>query len=340
MKTIVLFRFLLFVVLAMSVYACKDNKPPMSNFSGSVNEVLVIMDKNAWNGVAGDSVKAWFRQEQLGLPQPEPVFDVINLPRASFEGNIKAYRNILYANISPEVKKATFTTKESPWVKTQKYFQIDAPDAQEFIRVFDAHKEEMIKVFLQAERERQITLYKRKPDPKLSEFFKTKYGMYFYFPSGYNINKDLKDFAWISRETKVDSRGIVFIQRKYEGMEQFAYQRIIDTVNAELKRNIPGPLPATYMAIDTVTPVISKTYNYDGTHYAVMMRGLWTVVNDFMGGPFVLNVVLDEKNDRVVYMMGYIYAPDDKKRNMVRQIEAILFSAGFADEADTTKSNP
>lgn len=83
------------------------------------------------------------------------------------------------------------------------------------------------------------------------------------------------------------------------------------------------------MAIDTVTPLVMQTYNYDEDHYAVMMRGLWTVVNDFMGGPFVLNVVLDKENDRVVYMMGYVYAPDDKKRNMVRQVEAIVFSAGF-----------
>ena len=42
-----------------------------------------------------------------------------------------------------------------------------------------------------------------------------------------------------------------------------------------------------------------------------------------MGGPFVLNVVLDEKNSRIIYMMGYVYAPDGKKRNMLRQVESI-----------------
>lgn len=47
------------------------------------------------------------------------------------------------------------------------------------------------------------------------------------------------------------------------------------------------------------------------------------------GGPFVLNVILDQENNRVLYMMGYIYAPDDKKRNMLRQVEAILFTAGL-----------
>ena len=45
-------------------------------------------------------------------------------------------------------------------------------------------------------------------------------------------------------------------------------------------------------------------------HYALLIRGLWTAENDFMGGPFVLNVVLDEKNSRIIYMMGYVYAPD------------------------------
>lgn len=331
MKTIALIRPVVLALIFFSACSCKDQKPSVSNFSGSINEVLVIMDKNDWDSAVGDSVKSWFRQQQLGLPQPEPIFDIINLPGSSFEGNIKAYRNILYVNISSDVKKPVFEFKESPWVKSQKYFLIAAPDKKTFMELFDTHKQEMLDVFLKAEQERQIAIYKRKPDTKIASFLKEGYKLYCYFPSGYNINKNTKDFIWISRETKVDSRGVIFIQRKYEGIEQFQYQRIIDTVNAELKRYIPGPLAGSYMAIDTVTPLVSETYNYDKVHYAVRIKGLWTVINDFMGGPFVLNVVLDEKNDRVVYMMGYVYAPDDKKRNMLRQVEAILFSTDFVE---------
>ncbi len=80
------------------------------------------------------------------------------------------------------------------------------------------------------------------------------------------------------------------------------------------------------MALDMVTPMMTAVYQYEGEHYAVLMKGLWTVVNDFMGGPFVLNVVLDQKNERVVYMMGYVYAPEGKKRNMMRQVESIIYS--------------
>lgn len=331
MKTIALIRLFVSAVVLFTVSSCGDRKAPVTNFSGSVSEVLVIMDKSDWNSAAGDTVKDWFRQEQLGLPQPEPVFDIINLPRSSFEGNIKAYRNILYTEISPSVQKPVFESKDGSWLKGQKYFRIAAPDKESFIREFNAHKEEMLRVFLQAEQDRQVAYYRQKPDPKIAAFLKDKYKLDCCIPSGYNINKEQKDFVWISRETKVDSRGLVIMQRKFEDIDQFRYQRIIDTVNAELQRTIPGPLDGSYMAIDTVTPLVMNTYNYAGDHYAVMMKGLWTVINDFMGGPFVLNVVLDKANDRVVYMMGYVYAPDDKKRNMVRQVEAIVFSAGFVE---------
>ena len=67
-------------------------------------------------------------------------------------------------------------------------------------------------------------------------------------------------------------------------------------------------------------------YEYDGKHYAMLIKGLWTVENDFMAGPFVLNVVLDQKSNRVIYMMGYVYAPDEEKRNKLRQVESIIFS--------------
>ena len=123
MKTTALIRLFVPALVFFSVLSCRDQKPPVSNFSGSLNEVLVIMDKNDWNGAAGDTVKAWFRQEQPGLPQPEPVLDMINLPRSSFEGNIKAYRNILYTEISPSVKEPVFEFKESPWIQSQKYFR-------------------------------------------------------------------------------------------------------------------------------------------------------------------------------------------------------------------------
>lgn len=81
----------------------------------------------------------------------------------------------------------------------------------------------------------------------------------------------------------VDSRGIIFFQKEYKDAAQFGEQAIVDTVNAALENLFPGPLPKTYMTLDTVAPIVSNVYNYAGKHYAVLLRGLWMVVNDYMG---------------------------------------------------------
>lgn len=194
-------------------------------------------------------------------------------------------------------------------------------------------------VFLKAERDRLIDVYKKTVNTKIFNLFKDKYDLLLYCPGGYTVNKDTADFVWISSETRVDSKGIVFFEEPYEHESQLDYQVILQRVNEELKKFIPGPLDSTWMALDMVTPMTAANYQYEGVHYAILIKGLWITENDFMGGPFVLNVVLDQKNSRIIYMMGYVYAPDGKKRNMLRQVESIVFSMqlDYSEEGKTEK---
>lgn len=322
--------YVLFVVIMVSVWSCKEGgeagKSMLSPVSGATNELMVIMPKALWDGAVGDTIKQFFGQAQIGLPQGEPIFDLLNLPPARFEKNVKFHRNLLLVNISGKADSASVHFFDSPWAKSQKIFKITAPDEEAFFRIFDANKEKMMGVYLKAERDRLIEVYRKTPDKKIFNLFKNKYDILLHCPGGYNINKDTNDFVWISSETRVDSKGIIFFQERYEDESQLNYRIIQDKVNEELKKYIPGPLNNTWMALDMVTPMMTAVYQYEGEHYAVLMKGLWTVVNDFMGGPFVLNVVLDQKNERVVYMMGYVYAPEGKKRNMMRQVESIIYS--------------
>ena len=50
----------------------------------------------------------------------------------------------------------------------------------------------------------------------------------------------------------------------------------------------------------------------------------------------MLNVVLDETAGRVIYMMGYVYKPNEEKRNMMQQVEAVMNTMvfDFQDEND------
>jgi hypothetical protein len=69
------------------------------------------------------------------------------------------------------------------------------------------------------------------------------------------------------------------------------------------------------------------------------MRGLWRLVNDFMGGPYISLAELDASNQRVVVAFGYVYAPGKSKRNFLKQVEAMIYSLKLNDQDKNNKIN-
>ena len=70
------------------------------------------------------------------------------------------------------------------------------------------------------------------------------------------------------------------------------------------------------------------------------MRGLWKMVGDLMGGPFVSIARVDEANGRIVVAEGFVYAPETKKRNFIRKLEAALYTLRLSDEIDLPIEEP
>jgi hypothetical protein len=61
--------------------------------------------------------------------------------------------------------------------------------------------------------------------------------------------------------------------------------------------------------------------------FAYETKGTWEVRNQYMAGPFVNYVILDEKNDRYLVMEGFTHAPSVAKRDLQFELESILKSA-------------
>ena len=74
-----------------------------------------------------------------------------------------------------------------------------------------------------------------------------------------------------------------------------------------------------------------KEINVKG-EYAFEARGLWEMENDMMGGPFVSHARVDRPNGRVVVVEAFIYAPEKKKRDLMRQMEAALYTLNLPQE--------
>ena len=61
-----------------------------------------------------------------------------------------------------------------------------------------------------------------------------------------------------------------------------------------------------------------------GRGNSVTVRGLWEMKNDAMGGAFV--AYWQPEGSRIVVAEAFVYAPETKKRNLVRRLEAALYT--------------
>ena len=47
---------------------------------------------------------------------------------------------------------------------------------------------------------------------------------------------------------------------------------------------------------------------------------------DAMGGPFVSHAVIDSVRGRTLVAETFVYAPGEKKRNIMKRMEAVLYT--------------
>jgi hypothetical protein len=58
-------------------------------------------------------------------------------------------------------------------------------------------------------------------------------------------------------------------------------------------------------------------------------KGTWQLENDYMSGPFINYSILDKKNNRILVLEGFCYAPSKEKRDLMFELEAIIKSVKF-----------
>lgn len=317
---------LICVLIIISAVSCKKTtkglRPAVTGGSG---EVLVLINKTIWESSVGDTLKSILNDTQLGLPQDEPVLDIIHISHDAFGSMFKTHRSILDLRISNKVEKNSLAVKDELYAKTQSFMKIEAKNSKEMIQLLVENRNKIVAYFLLGERNRKIKIFKKNVVQEIFETIKSKHKFTLAFPAGYKINKDEGDFLWISNETPTTSQGMFIYSYDYLSEEMFSKDQLIERRNNFLKKYVPGPTEGSFMGTEMSYPILSRQFDFNG-NYAYETRGLWKVENDFMGGPFVSVSYLDEKSNRIICMDSYVYYPNNNKREMLRELEAIMYS--------------
>lgn len=320
------------LLLLITMGACNSGSV-MTNATGFAYEVVVVMDKKYWDGIAGEAVKSELASPVPGLPRSEPSLKITYSTPGDFNGLLTYVRNILIVNIDAALyTKTTVIPDNNRWARGQAVLKLNAPSPEAVLAYVEDHKNSLVDYFVNAEMDKVVASLDKSYSGVVFDHVKNKFDTELKVPSDMTYFRDTTDFFWASNNANTGRTDLVVYSFPYTDPNTFTPEYLVAKRDSVLKANLPGSFPDSYMATETRFGGVDYTPITVNGKYCGEMRGLWKMVGDMMGGPFVSRVRLDEKNNRVIVAEGFVFAPETDKRNYIRRIEAALHTLRLPGE--------
>ena len=297
----------------------------MPNASGLPYEMLVVMGDDQWERPLGRAVFGVLDTDVPGLPQSERSFRITRIDPSAFNSNMfRIMRNVIKVDIQNIYTQPKFKFARNVYSYPQMVMTLQAPDEASLAEYVKENAQSILDFFTKAEMNREIDNLREEHNPEVSRLAKEILGVDIWVPWEVNKFKKGKDFFWASTNTGKKDMSIVLYSYPYTDKKTFTLEYFLNKRDSVMKANIPGGPEGSYM-----TTQRDFVYVKDATvqgKYAQVARGLWRVQGDRMGGPFVSHSRVDEVNGRVIVAEAFIYAPESLKRDLMRRMEAALYT--------------
>ena len=332
MKT--LLKITALVAMAAALAGCKSRShgPLLPNVSGKAGEIVFVIDKDNWEGDIGNAIRDILGTDCPYLAQREPLFNLVNVPPGSFNNMFRVHRNVLILTVNPQNQTTGMMYKRDQWARPQSVAQINAHDQAGALSIIEDAKDQLPEFFEAAERDRIIAnsiLYEeltlRGPVEKLT-------GGILHFPSGYKLRKQTDDFVWIADEKQYTNQTVLLYRYPVPEKDPFKLENIIAKRNEVMQANVPGMFDGSYMTTSTAIEPMTRSLKYHGIDF-METRGFWEVEGDYMGGPFVSHSFYSPDGKDIIVMEAFVHAPRYDKRSLLRQVESILYSFEWKNNA-------
>lgn len=325
------FALIPLMVLCICV-SCKNEGKSMltPSSSGRPYEMLVIMDDSLWNKPAGRALFEALDTDVPGLPQSERSFRISQISKNEFSRTFSIFRNIIMSDIQYIYSQPKFKFSRDVHASPQIIMTIQAPDEASYEEFVRKNKQVIVDFFTKIEMNRQIKQFKKNYSAIVDQLVKDSFDCRLFVPSDITYYKRGTDFLWASTNKATDDLNLAVYSYPFTDKETFTIDYFVHKRDSFMKANLPGPYDGSYMATDTLY-IVSKDIAVKGK-YAQEVKGLWAMKGATMGGPFVSHVRVDEKNGRIVVVEGFIYAPNRTKRDLIRRMEAALYTLQLPGE--------
>ena len=302
-----LFPFCLtFLLLTSCGLTGKNRKKPAS--TGQPYEIVLEGDT--------DSIVTRILTEDVpALPQPEPLCKLIQVKKGKTKGSYLLVRTRIIVNITDKDFAVKLNHDEN--AAPQNIIRINARSVQQLRERLNGEK--LRQLVDEAELEHLAEMISNNPskqNKEMQEEVKKTFGLDMKIPVSMNASKKAKDFIWISNNASTGMQNLLVMRVKSEErrMKNSNAFHVNDKaqIDSILRTNMPGETDSMYMVI----PVLSE-------------RGLWEMKGDAMGGPYVMHRIHRQTSQTAkpvysLYIIGFVYAPEMKKKILIKQLEAAI----------------
>mgnify|MGYP000861554476 CR=1 FL=1 len=322
--------FLSFIAIIFLFVSCNGGGGFLSA-TGSSSEVLVIMDDSAWEGSTGRALFDVLNTNAKALPQPEPNFRILHIKPEDFSSTFKMARNIIIPEISNIYSQPKLDAELDKYAMGQVIMTVKAQDNESFVNFVTNNKETIVNYFIEKELERSAVWLKsniKLPVTRVQQVF----GINIHFPKGIVNFEEEQNFLWATNNLGRGRQDIVIYQFPYKSESVFEKDSLIKIRNEVLGEHIKGAFDSQMTTAEVYSPDY-RTMELDGV-FRAELRGLWEMTTDMMGGPFVMHAFVNDNTGMVIVVEAYVYAPEMSKRNLMRSLEATLYTISVPKAED------
>ena len=298
----------LFLATCLLVGCNRLNRLPSS--TGQPYEVALVGDT--------DSVLTRMLLADVeGLPQAEPMCRLIQVRKGHDKGLFSLVRIKVIVDVDRSNKGYDVLERKNVNAEPQMVLWIKARTVDQLRSKLDGRKlRALIDDF-----ELKHLVAVMKQNPKKQKEMKALFGLDMKIPVDMDASKNGKNFRWISNNANTGMQSLLLF--KVEGLARLSQkgaegkESLENAVDSVLRKNMPGETDEMFMQLSSM--------DYDPA--AKIYRGLWEMKGDAMGGPYVMKVEGD------IVVMGFVYAPEMKKKILTKQLEAVLTTVKFTPHA-------
>ena len=247
------------------------------------------------------------------LPQSEPMFNLIQVRKGKASSLYQAIRNRVVVDVDGRHAGFGVEVVRNVYASPQCVISIKAQTLEQLKHRLNGEK--LRRLLERSELQYLASITRQNPEKQKE--VRRLFGVDMKVPLDMGASKKGKNFVWYSNNANTGMQNLLVFKASEKA-----------DIDSVLKKNILGETDDMYMQL------------YSLEHNAMQkntLQGLWEMMGDAMGGPYVMKI-LPRGHEQVV-IIGFVYAPEMKKRNLTKQLEAVLMTARVVSNGVKTADN-